>query len=75
MTTLLVSFKNLDLKDRVMANLKNLKKTVEKFKSVAQLAHDLNLQEKEAIRTWSMKQNVNMLQQNQIVWQTTVFWW
>jgi len=44
-----VLFKNLELKDRVMTNLKNLKETGDEFKSVG-IAHDLNTQERQAIR-------------------------
>ena len=43
---LLVTFNNVDMKDNIMANLKNLRSTVDRFKGIG-VSHDLHPKERE----------------------------
>ena len=43
---LLVTFNNIDMKDNIMANLKNLRSTVDRFKGIG-VSHDLHPKERE----------------------------
>jgi len=48
-TSLLVTFSKLELKDHIMANLKNLKQPIDKFRGIG-ISHDLPPSEREEIK-------------------------
>ena len=71
---LLVAFKNAEMKQQVMMNVRNLETTIVKFRGIG-ISHDLNPKERYDIKHMIRKQSKHMITSVQMQRKTADYWW